>query len=932
MWISALCFPLWMVAQGFVHPGALHTQADFDRVKAKLEAGEEPWTSAYKKLLTSSHVDLNWKPNPTEKIVRGGRSPEEPDPDNYTNAYRDIHTAYQCALVWKITGEEAYAEKSIQILNAWAKTCKKVSGDPNACLAIGIYGYQFANVGELMRDYEGWNPEDFARFQTWMLNVFCDGAFRFLETHNGTQDDHYWSNWGLCNTLCALSVAVLCDDVYLYDAAMEHYKYYEDRRYGEALHHLVWKMFEDERGPFGFLGQMQESNRDQGHATMAVALAADLCAIGRNQGEDAYVHMDDRIAAGFEYVAAYNAGVDDLPNAPYTNASGTYPAMGSGSRGSVRSNWPRIVNYYENVRGVEVPYCREMMMKDDNGIDGGGGFYGGNSGGYDHLGFTTLMCSLDPLEDKALAPTILGGTLQYDNVSTTRTEVMNIPRGTTVKISVILPEDEMDTGKWSWDDDASCTGSERELVLDSSCMYRVRYVNSRGVESTRMYSLHVEGEGRVSSCTPFCKVEGVESSDTMVYVKKYGKLVLGLTYSGANVREWIWEKSTNGAKWSEMGNNSNLLELPSVASNAYYRVTLVHKSGARVSQAFRVEVAEVDPYIIYNGNKLYDGTSLALEKGSSFSLYAEPTSILGKSVNSTRIYKWVVGTDTVQCDTLTYHLDESGSKVADLNDTLQVFSMDTCFSCALVFHRISSTGAEARTVYHFDVPVYEVNVDDPSSDDSYYIQTVSGDSYLRNTDAQFVGYSEESDTDYLWRIRRLPSTYGSRYMFISRSNSSQHLSEEGRLTTASDYSKHSFNLWRKCTDEGLYAFQRSPSVSGGLLSLSSDGSSLSVVSEPCTGFPFRLVKKAEDGPEEVETVRSRNDDDAVLLQCRRDGRRMAVNTVESGILRIYSFSGQLLQTVRCGRGANIVLLPSDGAGWLMQFVGESGRCQGLKMR
>ena len=125
-------------------------------------------------------------------------------------------------------------------------------------------------------------------------------------------------------------------------------------------------------------------------------------------------------------------------------------------------------------------------------------------------------------------------------------------------------------------------------------------------------------------------------------------------------------------------------------------------------------------------------------------------------------------------------------------------------------------GKEARTVYHFDVPVYETNALSPSDEDNYYIQEASGNRYLRNTDGQFMTYSEDTDEEYLWRIRRLPSTYGSRYMFISRTNSGQHLSEDGRLSSASDYSRHSFNLWHKCGSDDLYAIERSSSVSGGL--------------------------------------------------------------------------------------------------------------------
>ena len=924
-----VCMSLSGMAQGFIHPGILHTQADFDRVKEKLATGQEPWTAAYNKLMTSKHVDLNWKPNPTVKIIRGGWNVWEPEGDNYGAAMNDAATAYQCALVWRITGDERYAEKSVEIMNAWARTCKKVSGNSNGSLASGLYGYEFANAGELMRDYEGWNREDFKRYQQWMLRVFSDQSFGFLQERHGCADDHYWSNWGLCNVLCEISVGILCDDIYVYNAGMEYYKYMEEHRYAETLRNLVWKLHKDDRGPFGYFGQMQESNRDQGHASMAVVLAADVCGAGLNQGDDLYAYMDDRIATGFEYVAAYNTGEEGLPNSPYTNSDGTFPEMGYGGRGTNRCGWPRIVNYYENIRGVDMPYSHKIMMMHENGIDGGGGFYGGNSGGYDHLGFTTLMCSLDPLEDETLVPTVLKGSIEYGGEALDRTLLNAVPRGAKVTLKVALPEGETDTGKWAWDD-ASCISAEREVEMDTSFVYRVRYTNSAGVVSTQMFSIQVAGEAYVRDCTPYCKYAYRESQDTLIYVKKNESVILGMDYGGWHVRSWRWEKSTNGENWSKLNNaTTNRFELASVASSAYYRVTMEHKSGVFKSQVFRVEVSEIDPFIIYNGEE-YPGTSLVLPQGASFSLYAKPTSILSQSVNSTRIYKWAVANDTIQADTLTYHLDDLGVQVADLNDTLHVSAMDTSFSVTLVFQRFSSTGKEARTVYHFDVPVYETNALSPSDKDNYYIQEASGNRYLRNTDGQFMTYSEDTDEEYLWRIRRLPSTYGSRYMFISRTNSGQHLSEDGRLSSASDYSRHSFNLWHKCGSDDLYAIERSSSVSGGLWEIVPESSVISVNQGLCTSFPFRLVKK-EDGSS-VRDVVLEDEESIPLLEVGRCGKSaLEVCVDEEGLLNIYMLEGSLLRSVRCVPGTNRVDLPSRKGMMILRYVTTSGRCKSLKM-
>ena len=175
--VVAVCAPA--IAKPFVHPGLLHTEADFVRMRAKVEAGEEPWLSGWKKLEESRHAQLGYHPRPLEIVLRGGPG------QNFPVLFNDIHAAYQLALRWKVSGDRKYAEKSIEILNAWSEKLKAIEGNANRFLAAGIYGYQFANAAEIMRTYRGWQPRDFARFRKMMIEVFYPVNETFLFGRHG---------------------------------------------------------------------------------------------------------------------------------------------------------------------------------------------------------------------------------------------------------------------------------------------------------------------------------------------------------------------------------------------------------------------------------------------------------------------------------------------------------------------------------------------------------------------------------------------------------------------------------------------------------------------------------------------------------------------------------------------------------------------------
>ncbi|GAA3990161.1 alginate lyase family protein [Mucilaginibacter dorajii] len=374
-----------------VHPGGLHTAADFSRIKAMVTSGTEPWNSGWNKLIANSHAQLNYQPSPTVKLIRGGNTVWESDPDNYSHAYNDVAAAYQTAIRWKVSGDTAYANKSIQILNAWAATCISINGDPNAALAAGIYGFQFAVAGELMRDYKGWKPGDFTTYQQWMLRVFYSQNHDFLIRHQSSCPEHYWSNWDLCNLASAMAIGILADKRSAYNYAM-NYIMHSPNGNGNIQKAINYVFTGSDAG----LAQLQESGRDQGHATLVIALLGPICQMAWNQGDDLYGFNDNMFLKACEYTAKYNVANLNVPFHSYTyydcNTTTTLTQISSDSRGASRPMWALVYNHYAKLKGLSATYSKLGVQVTQP--EGGGGDYGPDSGGFDQLGFGTLMYTL----------------------------------------------------------------------------------------------------------------------------------------------------------------------------------------------------------------------------------------------------------------------------------------------------------------------------------------------------------------------------------------------------------------------------------------------------------------------------------------------------------------------------------------------------------
>ncbi|WP_298570423.1 alginate lyase family protein [Streptomyces luteogriseus] len=365
----------------FTHPGMLHNWGDINRAKVRVAAGDDPWLSGWNRLTANSHSQSTWTARPQSIVYRGSGTPE-----NYSLLYNDIAAAYQNALRWQVAGTAANGDCAVRILNAWANTLTSIQGTADRFLAAGIYGWQFANAAELMRGYAGF---DLNKFKQMMLNVFYPMNNSFLTNHNDACITNYWANWDLCNMASIMAIGILCDDGAKYDQAVNYFK---SGGGNGQIQRAVPFLYP---GVEGYdLGQWQESGRDQGHTVMGMGQMGAVCEMAWNQGDDLYSYDGRRFMKAAQYVAKYNLNMN-VPFTTYTWGSGqtcsqqSETVISSTSRGQVRPVWAMLHYHYGRRLLLDDKYIAQMCFS--VAPEGGGGDYGTTSGGFDQLGFGTLM-------------------------------------------------------------------------------------------------------------------------------------------------------------------------------------------------------------------------------------------------------------------------------------------------------------------------------------------------------------------------------------------------------------------------------------------------------------------------------------------------------------------------------------------------------------
>ncbi len=273
---------------GFVHPGGVVGQAELDAVRAKLAAGEEPWTTALGQL---------------RGLAVAGRF--DTAPRSEADQKEHARQAYANALVWATTGDDAAARRGIAILNVWGRTFTGyVPAEGQNLLVAGWIGALLAPAAELLRDHPDWKPADRERVKTMFTTAFAPALER-MSPWNGNVD--------LTQIDALMNIAVFCEDERLLTLGVERLRRRSPASFYLASDAEAARAIEGDGGNVVAFwsrpatwpdGLSQESCRDNGHhAQFALASALHAAEVAWHQGIDLYAEQRDRSVAAMELLA-----------------------------------------------------------------------------------------------------------------------------------------------------------------------------------------------------------------------------------------------------------------------------------------------------------------------------------------------------------------------------------------------------------------------------------------------------------------------------------------------------------------------------------------------------------------------------------------------------------------------------------------------------
>jgi hypothetical protein len=297
----------------FTHPGVGVSRSQLDFVRAKVQAGAQPWTNAFNQAKNSSYASLTRTPKPRAVVECGPYS----NPNNgCTDEREDAIAAYTDAMLWYLTRDDRYAQKAIQLMDAWSATIQDHTNS-NAPLQTAWAASSWPKAAEIIKHVYG-NWPNAGRFATVLRNVYLP------EIINGSNSN---GNWELSMTEAIQGIGVFLEDKTVYDKAIALYRLrvpaYVYLASDGALPKTVPSQNLNTRdkivgywqGQGTFVtGLTQETCRDFTHTGYGISSISHVLETARIQGIDMYPEFGERLRQALGFQSRWERNLEPVPS------------------------------------------------------------------------------------------------------------------------------------------------------------------------------------------------------------------------------------------------------------------------------------------------------------------------------------------------------------------------------------------------------------------------------------------------------------------------------------------------------------------------------------------------------------------------------------------------------------------------------------------
>jgi hypothetical protein len=297
----------------FTHPGVGVSRQQLDFMRSKVLANAQPWKAAYDQMMASNYASLSRTPTARSVVECGSYS----NPNfGCTNEREDAIAAYTLSLAWYVTRDNRYADKAIQIMDAWSNTITDHTNS-NAPLQTAWSASSWPKAAEIIKYVYG-NWPNSGRFATMLRNVYLP------EIINGSNSN---GNWELSMTEAIQGIGVFLEDKAVYDKAISLYRvrvpayvYLESdgalpkTKPSQNLDTSA-KIVAYWQGQGTFVtGLTQETCRDFTHTGYGISSISHVLETSRIQGIDLYPEFGERLRQALGFQSKWERNLEVVPS------------------------------------------------------------------------------------------------------------------------------------------------------------------------------------------------------------------------------------------------------------------------------------------------------------------------------------------------------------------------------------------------------------------------------------------------------------------------------------------------------------------------------------------------------------------------------------------------------------------------------------------